>query len=109
MAYDDQDDLFSEDFDFVDEDEFEGGEFVDSELEDSKLEDSKLEDNPIRGSEPADPTATQDRSSRNLPGPRKQDSGETRPTGPSTASAGTDNLSQSDAPSVRGKIGRAHV
>ena len=40
MAYDDQDDLFGEDFDFVDEDELEGGEFVDSELEDSAIEDS---------------------------------------------------------------------
>ena len=44
MVYDDQDDLFGEDFDFVDEDELVGGEFVDSELEDSTIEDSTRED-----------------------------------------------------------------
>jgi hypothetical protein len=39
MAYDDQDDLFGEDFDFVDEDELEGNEGDDSELEDLAADD----------------------------------------------------------------------
>jgi len=84
MAYDDQDDLFGEDFDFVDEDELDNGEFDDSTLDDSTPEDSTPEDSTPEDSTPEASeivgTTARGRRPRSLP---KQQIDQNAPTRPS--------------------------